>query len=52
MNKIIELVDKCEKDVEKEFKKAIEMGYKFMRLNYNDIHDTYIIERIKKWLNL
>lgn len=39
------------KDLNKE-KKAIELGYKFMRLNYNDIHKTNIIERIKQWLNL
>ena len=39
------------KDLDKE-KKAIELGYKFMRLNYNDIHNTDIIERVKQWLNL
>ena len=37
-------------DLNKE-KKAIELGYKFIRLNYNDIHNIDIIERIKQWLN-
>lgn len=32
-------------------KKAIEMGYKFMRLNYSDIHNINIIKEIEKWLS-
>lgn len=39
------------KDLEKE-QLAVDLGYKFLRLTYNDIHDIEIIKKIKEWLNL